>query len=250
MPRAARKESATKVYHIIARGLNKEAIFQQDREKKRFLKLMQVYIGEFNIELYGFCVMPNHVHLLLKSELSELSIFLAKVLASYAHYYNYKHKRIGYVFQDRYKSQCVENEEYFWHCLRYIHLNPVKAKLISNIDQYPYSSFIEYFRKTPRYIHIKAITMFLSKFKTKLQFLQFHTQKSKELFDDIDEEIQLQRKEVLLAVLQQLAKEENQSIEEILECGEYKEKYLGRLKILSLSKKKLERLILEIRSEI
>ena len=72
--------------------------------------------------------MPNHFHLLIKADLKELASFMAIIIAEFAKYYNQKHNRVGYVFQDRYRSQCVENIGYFWNCLRYIHNNPLYLK--------------------------------------------------------------------------------------------------------------------------
>ena len=87
--------------------------------------------------------MPNHFHLLIKASLSDLSAFMAVISSKYASYYNYKHKRSGVVFQNRFQSQCIEDANYFWNCLRYIHLNPVKAKLCKDPRSYKYGSMNE-----------------------------------------------------------------------------------------------------------
>ena len=144
MPRRARRESATGFYHIVSRGLDRENIFGEKREKTRFLNLLKDNLKDCNIEIYAYCVMSNHFHLLAKAEKEIMPIFMAKVLGRYAKYYNYKHNRTGYVFENRYNTQCIEDERYFWSCLRYIHMNPVKAKICSNIMQYEHSSMREY----------------------------------------------------------------------------------------------------------
>ena len=79
------------------------------------------------------------------AEIQELSFFMARVLAEYANYYNYKHDRNGHVFQNRFTSECIEDEDYFWNCLRYIHMNPVKAGMAKKAADYKYSSIKEYF---------------------------------------------------------------------------------------------------------
>ena len=129
MPRKPRRESLTGFYHITGRGINKVAIFNENREKSRVLNLIQDHFQEYNIKIYAYCIMPNHYHLLLQANLKDLASFMAIFLAGFAHYYNYKHNRTGYVFQGRYRSQCIDTKAHFWNCLRYIHLNPVKAHL-------------------------------------------------------------------------------------------------------------------------
>ena len=144
MPRRPRQKSATNCYHVVVRGLNKIAVFQDKREKTRILNLIRENYEKYNIKVYAYCIMSNHFHLLLEAELKELASFMAKIIASFAHYYNYKHNRTGYVFQGRFKSQCIENGSYFWSCLRYIHLNPVKAGMCKSIEDYVQSSVGEY----------------------------------------------------------------------------------------------------------
>lgn len=87
--------------------------------------------------------MGNHVHLLLKDKKDELDLIMKKIVGSYAYYYNQKYDRIGHLFQDRYKSETVDDDEYYLTVLRYIHQNPVKAK-ITEIDKYKWSSYEEY----------------------------------------------------------------------------------------------------------
>lgn len=123
MPREKRQQSSTSIYHVMSRGLNKLAVFRETRERTRLINLIRENLEKYNVEIYAYCIMPNHFHLLIKADLEELASFMAKILAAFAKYYNKKHNRVGYVFQGRYKSQCVENIGYFWNCLRYIHNN-------------------------------------------------------------------------------------------------------------------------------
>ena len=144
MPIQKRQESSTKFYHVTARGINKEHIFNQIRERYFFLKILKKYLEKYDVRIYAYCIMSNHIHLLIQSELEVLSLFMARVLAEYAEYYNYKHIRNGHVFQNRFGSECIESEKYFWNCIRYIHLNPVKAGVSKNISTYRFSSINEY----------------------------------------------------------------------------------------------------------
>ena len=136
MPRTARMKSSTDFYHVIARGINHERIFNQPREKNNFIRILKKYLKKYDVELYAYVIMSTHFHLLIHSELEVLSGYLAIVLAEFAEYYNYKHNRNGHVFQNRFKSECVENMQYFWNCIRYIHMNPVDANLVKNPMKY------------------------------------------------------------------------------------------------------------------
>ncbi len=150
MPLKRRQKSGTDRYHVIAKGINKERTFNQSREKTYLKKIIKKIKKKYeNVEIYAYCIMSNHIHLILKAEFPELSLFMAAVLAEYANYYNYKHHRNGHVFQNRFVSECIETERYFWNCLRYIHLNPVKARVVKEAARYQYSSMMEYKSGTP-----------------------------------------------------------------------------------------------------
>ena len=88
MPHKPRRESSTRFYHIYVRGINKEKIFGQPREKNYFKRIIRKYLKEYDVEIYSYCIMSNHAHLLIKSDLKELSMFMSKVLAKYCYTYN------------------------------------------------------------------------------------------------------------------------------------------------------------------
>ena len=96
------------------------------------------------VEIYAYCIMSNHLHLLLHGPLKEISEYMKAVQTAYALYYNRKMERNGHVFQNRFKSFPIESEEYLWQCFYYIHLNPVKAKITGKMNRYQYSSAQEY----------------------------------------------------------------------------------------------------------
>ena len=172
----------------MSRGLNKLAIFKEKREKTRMLNLIRENLSNYNVEIYAYCIMSNHFHLLIKADLEELASFMAKVLAAFAKYYNFKHNRIGYVFQDRYKSQRVENMNYFWACLRYIHNNPGYAENVEELLSYKHSSMKEFFCGKQ---DILADTIFLlvdKKFASLEEFLIYHKKEDWSVFADIPEE--------------------------------------------------------------
>ena len=127
MPRKARVESKTKIYHVMSRALNKQILFDDEKDYLKFLHIVKSAKSEIDFDLYGYCIMSNHYHLLIKDKSNKLSAIMNKINSRYANYYNLKNARTGYVFNDRYHSENVENVKYFLTCLRYIHQNPIKA---------------------------------------------------------------------------------------------------------------------------
>lgn len=117
MPFKRRRKSSTGKYHVIAKGINKEHIFNQIRERSYFKKILIKFLEKYDVKLFAYCIMSNHIHLVLQAELQVLSLFMAQVLAEYAQYYNYKHQRNGHVFQNRFRSECIENTQHFWNCI-------------------------------------------------------------------------------------------------------------------------------------
>ena len=142
--RIPRKYIETSFFHIMVQGINKEYIFKYENDKRKYIKILKNNKKEFRILILSYCIMNNHSHFLIHSEnINELSNFMHKVNMLYAMYYNKEHNRIGYVFRDRYKLQPIKNEGHILSCIKYIHENPVKAKLCSNPEEYKYSSCTE-----------------------------------------------------------------------------------------------------------
>lgn len=145
MPREAREKSKTGVYHVMVRGINQQDIFEDDEDRQRYLETIARFKEELNFEVYAYCLMNNHVHLLINEREAELSKIFKKIGTSYVHYFNWKYERNGHLFQDRYKSEVVEDDSYLHTVIRYIHQNPLKAR-ISSIEDYKWSSYNDYIR--------------------------------------------------------------------------------------------------------
>lgn len=145
MPRGAREKSETGIYHIIIRGANRQEIFHDDEDRTRFLETFEKYKNSTKMKVYGWCLMHNHAHLLLEEGSEELSITMKRIGVSYVWYYNWKYKTTGHLFQDRFKSEKVEKEEYLLTVIRYIHQNPLKAGLVKRIEEWKWSSCLEYY---------------------------------------------------------------------------------------------------------
>lgn len=148
MPRKARKKSESGIYHIIMRGINRQSIFEDDEDYIRFLQTLEQYKDKCGYEMYAYCLMGNHMHLLLKIGEDPLEQVIRRICGSYVYWYNWKYQRIGNLFQDRFKSEPVEDEKYLLIVQRYIHQNPIKAGLVRKIEEYKWSSYREYKSKT------------------------------------------------------------------------------------------------------
>ena len=144
MPRSARKQSESDIYHIVSRGVNHSLIFEDSSDCERFLEILDETFRIKGVKLYCWCLMGNHFHLLAYADLELLSAAMKSLLARYAIYFNTRHGRSGHLFQDRFKTEAVNTDEYLMTVVRYIHKNPVKAGLSSSCD-YRWSSFGEYF---------------------------------------------------------------------------------------------------------
>lgn len=143
MPRMARKESSTKVYHVILRGNDKQDIFLDEQDYKKFIKELKNTKEKYECELYAYCLMTNHVHLVIYDKNNMLSKFMQSLEVTYSAYFSKKYGKNGHLFQNRFLSKVVETREYLMQVCRYVHQNPVKAK-ISTVDKYKWSSFKEY----------------------------------------------------------------------------------------------------------
>lgn len=148
MPRSARKKSRSGIYHVILRGVNRQQIFYDEEDYLRFINTMMWYKRVSDFELYCYCLMGNHIHLLLKEAGEPLEMIFRRIGASFVYWYNLKYDRTGHLFQDRYKSEAVDDKSYFFTVLRYIVQNPIKAGICLSPEDYPYSSMGDYIAET------------------------------------------------------------------------------------------------------
>lgn len=145
MPRKARKLIKGPFYHVMCQGIRKEVIFNTSQDYNKYLLLLKKYGEEFGIEIIAYCVMNNHVHLLIHcNNTNELSKFMHKINLIYAINYNTETERVGHVFRDRYKAEEITDINYLYCCILYIHNNPVKAGICKFPNEYKYSSYSEY----------------------------------------------------------------------------------------------------------
>ena len=145
MSRKARTISESGVYHILFRGVNQQNIFEESSDFEKIKETIATVKQDLHFEIYAYCFMSNHVHIVLKEKnLGDISLIMKRILTKYARWYNIKYGRSGALIANRYKSVPVEIDEYFLQLIRYVHQNPIKAGITDKIENYPYSSFWEY----------------------------------------------------------------------------------------------------------
>lgn len=153
MARKARKHSTTGIYHVMLRGINRQDLFHEEADYLFFMGRLRMLTHPKNknnepvsplCDIYAYCLMTNHVHIMLAPRNVELSEVIKPLAISYARFYNTKYFRCGYLFQDRFKSEPVDDFNYAVTLFRYIHQNPVKAGIVESVEDYPWSSWHEY----------------------------------------------------------------------------------------------------------
>lgn len=148
MPRKPRVMSNSHIYHLILRGINRQNIFTDESDALRLIETIKRYKAVCKFEIFAYCIMSNHIHILVRENEESISNIVKRISSSYVLWYNKKYKRCGHLFQERFRSEAVENEDYFLTVLRYIHRNPVKAGIVANPISYKWSSYKEYTGKS------------------------------------------------------------------------------------------------------
>ena len=153
MPRQPRESSGTGIYHVMMRGINHQNIFEDKEDYYQFLTTLDVMAQSYepdgtpggrNYILYVYCLMSNHIHLLIREREDTIGMAIKRIASSYVYYYNHKYSRDGHLFRERFKSEPVNDMAYFVTLLRYIHQNPLKAGIVTNVNDYEFSSWQEY----------------------------------------------------------------------------------------------------------
>lgn len=159
MPRSARKECGYGIYHVMMRGINRQAIFDDDEDCQRFMDILADLPFQHDDDgrllpirtcaIYAWCLMSNHFHLLVMEKDWKIAEVIKSLASSYVYYYNKKNERIGHLFQERFKSEPCNDMEYFTTLLRYIHQNPVKAGIVEDAADYEWSSWKQDYLRDP-----------------------------------------------------------------------------------------------------
>src|ERR671911_238942 len=139
MARRPRFLAPAVLYHVIVRGNHGQKTFVKPSDYEAYLERLGRYRKGLGVTVYAYCLMSNHVHLLVETGSEPLSKFMQGLQQSYTQYFNRKHHKVGHLFQGRYKAIVCERDQYLLSLIRYIHQNPVRAKLVRRIDEYRYS---------------------------------------------------------------------------------------------------------------
>lgn len=140
MPRHSRQLADSAVYHVMARGVNRDAIFLEDEDYERYLYALQLTKQVSNCAVLAYCLMPNHVHLVLRTVDEPVGVVMKRLGVRYAGWFNRKYGRVGHLFQDRFRSRPVESDAYLFTLVRYVWENPVQAGLAARAEDYRWSS--------------------------------------------------------------------------------------------------------------
>jgi len=144
MPTGSRLLLANACYHIITRGNQRQQVFCDEKDYTTYLLTLRRYKKRYGFLLYGFCLMPNHIHMVGEPrEVKNLAKFMQGLLRSYTAYFNKRYKKVGHLWQGRFKSKIIVKDNYLIDCIHYIELNPVRADMAKTTGDYAWSSYRE-----------------------------------------------------------------------------------------------------------
>jgi putative transposase len=141
MARPLRLQVAGGIYHVTSRGNRRQAIYQDDDDRRQFLALRDRVVRRYGWQIHAYCLMTNHFHLLVETPQPNLSAGMQRLKSEYASYFNSRFALVGHLFQQRFGSSLIEGDEYYEEALRYVAFNPVKAGLCAHPADWPWSSF-------------------------------------------------------------------------------------------------------------
>lgn len=244
MPRPLRKVSETGIYHVMSRGSRRKVIFHSSEDKQRFINIMINKKMNGSFSLYGYCIMDNHYHLLIKEEKENLPTIMKMINAAYAIYYNEKYEGIGHVFQDRYRSEAIDNDLYLLGAIRYIHNNPIKAGMEKRIQDYAWSSYQQYFyyKSDNELINIHFVLNMLSNdFEKSVEmFNEFNNTDNQDMY--LEDYCEKEEENKVKNYIEQIINENEISMDDLLNKGEFVQirnstiKHIKSTSILSISK--------------
>ena len=184
VPRQERKKSESGIYHVMMRGINQQLLFEDDDDCKKMMQILADVKAVSKCKLLAFCLMGNHLHVLLQEEHEKLELIMKRIGARYVYWYNLKYKRCGHLFQDRYKSEAIVDDKHLLGVTRYIHHNPLQAGRCKTLAGYRWSSYREYVRKQ-NIVDTELIFGMVNK----KEFEELHKKENTEIFLDYKEKV-------------------------------------------------------------
>ena len=220
------------------RGINQQQIFEDSEDYQKFLQVLMDCKAISEFKLYAYCLMGNHIHLLVKEENEPIEQIFKRIGGRFVYWYNIKYNRVGHLFQDRFKSEPVDTDSYFLTVIRYIHQNPIKAGICKKIDAYEYSSYTDYIHKRDSIDFDLVLDMLPID-----DFIEFNNQLESICCLDISEKLQTVRvtDEQARRLIQKLTKCNNVSEFQNLN-SKLRDKYLKVLRKNGLSIRQISRL--------
>lgn len=187
-----RTRSKSGYYHVMLRGNEKKNIFLDEEDKLRFIETVYRMKKEERFYLHAFCLMDNHIHMMLSEGKEDIAKIIKRITVSYVFYFNKKYERTGHLFQDRFKSEVINKDSYLFTLSRYIHQNPVKAGMAKEPGDYRWSSYNGYLGIKEDIYKGLDTSLLLGMFsedeqKAKLLFINFMKKKNDDVFLDIEE---------------------------------------------------------------
>jgi len=145
MPRIARAVASGFPHHVVQRGNNREKVFLNDEDNEKYLSLLKKYSDKWDMPILAYCLMSNHVHLLIRENVEGgTSLYMRRLLTSYSRYFNVRRDRVGSLFIHPFRAVLIDGDEQLLHVSRYIHLNPYVARIVRGVHGYEWSSLGEY----------------------------------------------------------------------------------------------------------
>lgn len=182
MPRKSRQSSPLNIYHVVIKGINSQRLFEERNDYLKYLEILKLHKENCNFNLFAYCLMSNHIHLLIQTDEVPLESIFRKINTAYATWFNMKYSRSGPLQDGRYYSQPVNSPDYLLCALRYIHKNPVKANLEKSVgSKYPWNSYHAYTNQNDNLVDTKSI---LSIFTSTDDFIKYHLSDSDDLDND------------------------------------------------------------------
>ena len=237
MPRLPRQKSDSGIYHIMLRGINQQGIFEDDEDYFKFVETLENYKAVSGYKVFAYCLMSNHIHILIKVEKEDLDFIMKRIAGSYVYWYNWKYYRKGHLFQDRFKSEPIEDDSYFLTVLRYIHQNPIKADIVKSIDDYRFSSYNDYIDEESEIVDFDYALSLMKK----EEYILFNNEKNDDVCLDIDpKEFRINDSDAR-KIIKKVSKCNNAT--EFQELSQEKrDKYIRKLKERGLSIRQISRL--------
>ncbi len=174
MPRTARERSKTGVYHVMVRGINRQDIFRDDEDRIKFLESLQKAKVRSKCAIYAYCLMDNHVHLIIAEGEEDVGHTMKRLGSSYVLWYNQKYTRVGHLFQDRFRSEVIDTEAYLVSAVRYVHQNPVKAGMVPECGRYEWSSYHAYVDGSEQLPRLTSVSLVLNTVGDTKRFVELH----------------------------------------------------------------------------